>query len=166
MKSGDRIGGLVVDRLLGAGGMGEAWLARDEASGDEVVIKAIRTLDEDPERAAAFRSRLRREAKVLQRLDHPHVVRALDVLEDDDEFRLVLEHVDGVTFEAACADESRDLSERLLILSQVEQMMLYLILIAIQGRLHSRANQILKIQQMIMVIMTMKFKLQLPIQEA
>ena len=55
-------------RLLGKGGMGEVFLAEDEALGRKVAIK---TLTPTPE----GRARFLREARSLATLDHPRVVR-------------------------------------------------------------------------------------------
>jgi tetratricopeptide (TPR) repeat protein len=60
-------------RLLGAGGLGASFLCQDRAAGRDVVVKVLRadSLDRDP--AGLFR-----EAKTLQDLDHPALVRVLD----------------------------------------------------------------------------------------
>ncbi|MFO0879262.1 MAG: tetratricopeptide repeat protein [Gemmataceae bacterium] len=62
-------------RLLGAGGFGVSFLCRDRLQADrQVVIRALRTdsLDRDS-------SLLLREARLLQEVDHPALVRILDV---------------------------------------------------------------------------------------
>jgi eukaryotic-like serine/threonine-protein kinase len=65
--------GLTLLRLLGRGGLGEAWLARDDARSDEVVAKVL-PADASPERVAL----LRREARLGRRLAHPRIVPALE----------------------------------------------------------------------------------------
>ncbi|MEM8996481.1 MAG: serine/threonine-protein kinase, partial [Acidobacteriota bacterium] len=77
---------------IGAGGMGEVFLAVDGRSDRRVAIKRIR-----PERALtpAMRERLFREARYAASLDHPSVVRVEDVLERDDTLYLVMEWVPG-----------------------------------------------------------------------
>lgn len=80
-------------RLLAVGGMGRLWLARGagEEETREAVIKVA-----DPSRGEAGETRLEREAEILARLDHPHILRLLDVATAaDGRLALVLEHIDG-----------------------------------------------------------------------
>ena len=78
--------------LLGAGGMGEVYRARDTKLDRDVAIKVL------PESFAADRDRLarfEREAQLLAALNHPHIA-AIHGVEDAGETRvLVLEFVDG-----------------------------------------------------------------------
>ena len=61
--------GLTLLRPLGRGGMGEAWLARDAERGSDVVAKLV-PAGAAPERVAL----LRREARLVRKLDHPRIV--------------------------------------------------------------------------------------------
>jgi serine/threonine protein kinase len=61
--------GLILLRPLGRGGMGEAWLARDEGRGEDVVAKVL-PAGAPPERVAL----LRREARLVRKLSHPRIV--------------------------------------------------------------------------------------------
>jgi hypothetical protein len=74
-----------VERLLGSGGSATVWLARPTAGGAPVAVKVAHPADVD----AA--SRLRAEAALLADIDHPGVVRALDLVEGDVGPALVLE---------------------------------------------------------------------------
>jgi serine/threonine protein kinase/Tol biopolymer transport system component len=68
--AGQRIGAYEVVSRLGAGGMGEVYLARDLKLGREVAIKVLpHRFTRDPERLARFE----REARVLAALNHPNV---------------------------------------------------------------------------------------------
>jgi len=59
-----------ITAALGAGGMGEVWLAEDEKLGREVALKVLpEEFANDPERMARFE----REAKVLASLNHPNI---------------------------------------------------------------------------------------------
>jgi len=63
-------------RLIGAGGMGLVFLARDPASGGKVAIKFLKpALHQHPQIIERFRG----EAFRLQRLQHPHLVQVLEV---------------------------------------------------------------------------------------
>ncbi|HVS03560.1 MAG TPA: protein kinase [Thermoanaerobaculia bacterium] len=83
----------IVDRL-GAGGMGEVFLAEDRRLGRQVAVKLLpEELAADPER----RARLDWEARALAGLNHPNIV-TLHALEDvDGRHFLVMEHVEGQT---------------------------------------------------------------------
>ncbi len=91
----DRTGAWALDRFqlrreLRSGPGGEVWLAR-ERDGTLVAVK----LATDPEAAA----RLEREARALQRLDHPHVARIVASGPFEDGHCVVVEHVDGATLD-------------------------------------------------------------------
>jgi serine/threonine protein kinase len=81
--------------LLGEGGMGVVYRARDRASGREVALKLLKTTH--PENEVDADLRLRREARVLSALAHPNVVR----IEDAGVYRgrpyIAMELVDGRT---------------------------------------------------------------------
>jgi serine/threonine protein kinase/Tol biopolymer transport system component len=80
--------------LLGAGGMGEVYRARDTKLGREVAIKILPPhVTADPER----RARLAREARVLATLNHPHIGAIYGLEESDGSTALVLELVEGET---------------------------------------------------------------------
>src|SRR5690606_15049869 len=83
-------GRFVVARLLGAGGMGAVYLARDEQLGEEVALKVIAGLGLlDPSAA----DRLRREASTARRISHPNVVRLHDIGEEHGLLFLSMEYV-------------------------------------------------------------------------
>jgi eukaryotic-like serine/threonine-protein kinase len=88
--------------LLGGGGMGRVWLARDETLERDVAIKEILLppVLSDDDRAAAHRRTLR-EARAAARLSHPHVVQVYDVLDADDRTWIVMEYVPARTLQQA-----------------------------------------------------------------
>src|SRR5207248_3138168 len=90
--TGRRIGVFELQGLLGVGGMGEVYRARDTRLGREVAIKILpRTFKEDPDRLARFE----REARVLASLNHPHIGAIFGLEEADDVIGLVMELVEG-----------------------------------------------------------------------
>ena len=94
LLTGRHIGVYQLKTLLGAGGMGEVYRARDTKLGRDVAIKILpRVFTSDPERLARFE----REARMLASLNHPHIG-AIYGLEDADGVRaLVLELIEGET---------------------------------------------------------------------
>ncbi|HUE86917.1 MAG TPA: protein kinase [Vicinamibacterales bacterium] len=93
---GRRLGPYVLGRLLGAGGMGDVYVARDGTLGRDVAVKILPdSLAAQPERLA----RSEREARILAALNHPNIA-AIYGLEEDGGLRgLVLELVEGPTLE-------------------------------------------------------------------
>jgi serine/threonine protein kinase/Tol biopolymer transport system component len=92
--AGRTLGRYTLDALIGAGGMGEVYRARDAALGRDVAIKVLPPLfTSDAHRLA----RLEREARMLAALNHPGIC-AIYGLDDAEGLRfLVLELVEGTT---------------------------------------------------------------------
>ena len=88
----ERIGGFRLLRRLGAGAMGEVYLAEQEKLGRQVALKLIRPELVGSKTAAA---RFDREARAVARLRHPNIVRLFEFGEDRGVLYLALELVDG-----------------------------------------------------------------------
>lgn len=81
-------------RLLGEGGMGEVYLAQDEALSQAVALKTLRAhLADDP----IALERFRREVLVLRELHHPNVMRIFDFGRDDNLYFYTMEFLEGET---------------------------------------------------------------------
>lgn len=90
--AGTRLGPYEVLGLIGAGGMGEVYKARDTRLDRTVAIKILPAdIAADLERRARFR----REAKTIAGLAHPHICTLHDVGEYAGSMFLVMEHLDG-----------------------------------------------------------------------
>lgn len=84
-------------KRIGAGGMGEVFLATDDRLGRQVAIKRIRP-DRDPN--DQVQERFRREARFAASLTHPSIVQVHDILERDDALYVVMEWVEGENLHA------------------------------------------------------------------
>ena len=94
LAPGTRFGAYEVLAVLGAGGMGEVYRARDGRLNRDVALKVLPgPFALDPDRLARFR----REAQVLASLNHPNIAGIYGVEESDGIQALLLELVDGAT---------------------------------------------------------------------
>lgn len=92
-----------LERPLGEGGMGTVWAARDDVTGRAVAVKLVK----DDEAHADRNRRFAREARAAMAIEHPNVVRILDVqgdvAPDGTPPYLVMELLDGETLETRLA---------------------------------------------------------------
>jgi serine/threonine protein kinase len=96
LTAGSRVGSYEIVSPLGAGSMGEVYVARDSRLGRDVAIKilpAASTADPDQ------RARLEREARVLAALNHPNIAAIYGVEDIPGGLALVLELAVGQTLE-------------------------------------------------------------------
>jgi serine/threonine-protein kinase len=77
-----QIGRYVVDRVLGAGAMGQVYLGHDPQLDRAVAIKTIRAHGLPPEARELYMRRFQNEARAAARLHHPGIVAVYDVGED------------------------------------------------------------------------------------
>ena len=113
---GTRVGQYVIDALIGAGGMGEVYRARDSNLKRDVAIKVLpQIFSHDAERVA----RLRREAEVLASLNHSHIAAIYDLVQVGTLPCLVLELVEGETLADRIGRGPLTCQEALEIASQI-----------------------------------------------
>ena len=109
---GDRIGPYRVLRTLGAGGMGEVYLAEraDAQFEQQVAIKVVH----GGALAVGMHSRLKLERQILAQLDHPNIAHLLDggALPDGSAY-IVMEYIDGVAIDTFCDSNRLDITARL-----------------------------------------------------
>src|SRR5215510_10253586 len=91
---GSQLGSHKITALLGRGGMGEVYRARDLKLKREVAIKI---LPEEFSRDADRVNRFQREAEVLASLNHPNIAAIYDLQQTEGSRYLVLELVEGET---------------------------------------------------------------------
>jgi serine/threonine protein kinase len=99
-----RIGRYALRDKLGSGAMGEVYGAWDPQHQREVAIKVVRT---DREGDDSVTHRLEREARALERIDHPNVVRVHEVGRDAGRLFIVMERLLGETLQTRLEREGR-----------------------------------------------------------
>ena len=114
---GKQIGVYQIVSLLGAGGMGEVYRARDTRLGRDVAIKVLpAAFTFDPDRRARFE----REARVLASFNHPNIGAIYGLVEENGALLyLVLELVEGVTLADRLARSRCAIAEALAIARQI-----------------------------------------------
>jgi Tol biopolymer transport system component len=94
LTPGTKLGPYEIQSLLGSGGMGEVYRARDTRLGRDVAIKVLPAhLSSDPD----LKLRMEREARAISSLNHPHICTLHDIGSQDGVNFLVMEHLDGET---------------------------------------------------------------------
>jgi serine/threonine protein kinase/sugar lactone lactonase YvrE len=94
---GERIGLFEIIRLLGRGGMGEVYLARDPRLGRKVALKVLPRSLTNP----AIIERLRREAQAASALNHPNILTIYDFGQQGEIHYMVTEFVEGASLRAS-----------------------------------------------------------------
>ncbi len=101
---------------LGAGGMGEVYLAQDTLLDRKVAIKLLPAESLADDQA---RKRLVREAQAAAKLDHPNICSIYEVGEADSRQFIVMQYVDGETLDIRATRKPLELSEIFSIATQV-----------------------------------------------
>jgi len=114
---GATVAGYRIEALIGRGGMGAVYRAKEEGLAREVALKVIA-----PELAqdARFRERFLRESQIAGSLDHPHVIPIYQAGEEDGLLYLAMRYVEGADLAKLLAEEGALGPRRVLaLLSQV-----------------------------------------------
>src|SRR5215472_13735181 len=118
LTAGSSLGSYEIVALLGAGGMGEVYRAKDTKLGRDVALKILpASFTSDPDRVARFR----REAQVLASLNHPHIAQIYGLDEANGTQFLVLELVDGESLDKRIARGPIPVDEALGIAKQIAE---------------------------------------------
>ena len=97
LSPGTRLGAYEIAALIGAGGMGEVYRARDTRLDRTVAIKVLpASLAAD----AQLSERFDREARAISSLNHPHICTLFDIGHEAGTDFLVLEYLEGETLAA------------------------------------------------------------------
>jgi serine/threonine protein kinase/Tol biopolymer transport system component len=104
--------------LVGAGGMGEVYRARDQSLGRDVALKLLpRELSSDPERTR----RLEREARILASFNHANIATLYGLEEHEDQRFLVMELVPGQTLAERLRTGALPITEALNVCRQIAE---------------------------------------------
>src|SRR6266699_474776 len=113
---GELIGHYRIESLIGIGGMGEVYLARDERLGRKVALKLL------PERLTADATQLSRfqaEARADSALNHPNILTVYEISVEGNRHFIATEFIEGVTLRASLARGRMNLHDALEIAVQV-----------------------------------------------
>src|SRR5882724_8490366 len=117
LRGGDSIGPYLLERELGAGGMGEVWLARraDKLVEAPLALKLLHS-----HLASSLRERFVREGRVLGQLAHPNIAKLLDAgITSDGQLYLAIEYVEGVALNRWCDEQRLDTDAKVRLFLQV-----------------------------------------------
>jgi serine/threonine protein kinase len=107
---------LEIERMLGQGGMGAVYLARQKRLDREVALKIMSPRwTHDP----VFEERFLREARALARLSHPHIVSVYDMGHAGSYCFILMEYIDGASLRALIRDGQLSASEALRLVPQI-----------------------------------------------
>ncbi len=114
---GSNFGNYIIEKSIGAGGMGEVYLAQDTRLNRKVALKIL-----PPEFAANAEriKRFEREAQAVSALNHPYIVTVYEVGEVDGTNFIATEFVEGKTIRELI-NEGVDLKQTLSIVSQTSE---------------------------------------------
>src|SRR6266496_3142099 len=113
---GESIGHYGIESLIGAGGMGEVYLARDELLGRKVALKFL------PEHLTANETQLSRfkiEARTASALNHPNILTVHEICAEGNRHFIATEFIEGMTLRALLRRGRMDLRDALEIAVQV-----------------------------------------------
>ena len=116
LAPGDRIGPFEIAALIGEGGMGRVYRARDTKLGRDVAIKVLPDLfARDAERL----SRFRREAQALAALNDQHIAQIYHLEEAGHSVALVMEFVEGRTLAEAIHGRALDVDDAVRLAGEI-----------------------------------------------
>lgn len=93
-------GKYVIEKVLGAGGAGVTYRAKDTKTGNVVAIKTLNSMIQAQPDFTKHQERFIQEAFRLAKSSHPHVIRVDDVCQEAELWCMVMEYIDGGNLES------------------------------------------------------------------
>jgi serine/threonine-protein kinase len=118
LRAGQQLGRFTIEGLLGEGGMGAVYKARDAKLGRKIALKVIAAEPHDPEAEDRIK-RFLREARSAAALDHPNAVSIFDVGEEDGFSFIAMELVHGQPLRVFVGAAEPDVATRLRWLVEI-----------------------------------------------
>ncbi len=113
---GKQLGHYQINSLLGAGGMGEVYLAQDLRLGRNLALKLLpHSYTHDQERVQRFKQ----EARAASALNHPNIITIFEIDEIDGAHFIATEFIDGATLRQVLEERQLEMGELLSIAAQV-----------------------------------------------
>ncbi|MEX2141792.1 MAG: protein kinase [Pirellulales bacterium] len=112
--AGQTLGHYRIISLIGAGGMGEVYLAEDPRLGRNVALKVVA-----PNFIGDMRSRFTREARLASALDHPNICAVYDIGESSGRCFIAMQYIEGQTLKQVIGDQPLALETLLSVALQM-----------------------------------------------
>jgi serine/threonine protein kinase/tetratricopeptide (TPR) repeat protein len=115
---GKKVGSFKIEKIIGRGGMGVVYLARDTRLDRSVAVKSIPA---ELQTSSTAQARFKREAKLLASLNHPNIAVIHEIVEEKNTGYLILEYIPGETLAERIANKPLKLEEALSIGQQIAE---------------------------------------------
>jgi serine/threonine protein kinase/tetratricopeptide (TPR) repeat protein len=118
LQPGTRLGSYEITSLLGSGGMGQVYRAKDDKLGRDVAIKVLREdLASDPERLCRFEQ----EARSASALNHPNIITIYSIDKHEETPYIAMELVEGETLRVMLAGGPLPAKKLLVLAKQMAE---------------------------------------------
>ncbi len=124
LSIGEEIDIWVVEKALGAGGMGSVYRCHNRSA--KRILAAVKVLDTGLKKHPSIRARFVREGELLFSLDHPHIVKVRNIRMDADPPYLEMEFVEGESLESRLERGAVPQIELVALATQLADALVYL----------------------------------------
>ena len=119
---GEKVGSYILGKQIGQGGMATVYLAHQPHLDREVALKVMHQNFLDDE---GFVTRFRREAQIVAKLTHPHIVPVYDFNEHDGQPYLVMKYIQGWTLKKQLIKDPLDLEGVVRVMTAIGDALTY-----------------------------------------
>lgn len=103
-------------KKIGQGGMGVVFLARDKTSNRTVALKILRQFDTSAEQLGR---RFIREAEILKSVDHPNIIKVLDIGEFNNINYYAMAYINGISLDQVLSEKRFTMNECVVVLEKI-----------------------------------------------